>query len=32
MEAYPNPPEDDIRATLAFPADYVQHETVLAAE
>ena len=32
LEAYPNLTEDDVRAALAFAADYMQHETVLAAE
>jgi uncharacterized protein (DUF433 family) len=32
LEAYPNLAEDDVRAALAFAADYMQHETVLAAE
>jgi uncharacterized protein (DUF433 family) len=32
LEAYPHLSEDDIRAALAFAADYMQHETVLAAE
>jgi uncharacterized protein (DUF433 family) len=32
IEAYPHISEDDIRAALAFAADYMQHETVLAAE
>lgn len=31
-EAYPELSEEDIRAALAFAADYLQHETVLAAE
>jgi uncharacterized protein (DUF433 family) len=31
-EAYPQLTEDDIRDALAFAADYMQHETVLAAE
>lgn len=31
-EAYPQLSEDDLRAALAFAADYLQHETVLAAE
>lgn len=31
VEAYPHISEDDIRAALAFAADYMQHETVLAA-
>lgn len=32
IEAYPQLTEDDVRAALAFAADYMQHETVLAAE
>lgn len=32
VEAYPQLTEDDLRAALAFAADYMQHETVLAAE
>lgn len=32
LEAYPQLTEDDVRAALAFAADYLQHETVLAAE
>jgi uncharacterized protein (DUF433 family) len=32
LEAYPHLTEDDLRAALAFAADYMQHETVLAAE
>ena len=32
LEAYPTLTEDDLRAALAFAADYMQHETVLAAE
>ncbi|MFZ1109256.1 MAG: DUF433 domain-containing protein [Rhodomicrobium sp.] len=32
LEAYPQITEDDLRAALAFAADYMQHETVLAAE
>jgi uncharacterized protein (DUF433 family) len=32
LEAYPHLAEDDLRAALAFAADYMQHETVLAAE
>lgn len=31
-EAYPQLTDDDVRAALAFAADYMQHETVLAAE
>jgi uncharacterized protein (DUF433 family) len=32
LEAYPKLTEDDVRAALAFAAEYMQHETVLAAE
>jgi uncharacterized protein (DUF433 family) len=32
LEAYPQLTEDDLRAVLTFAADYLQHETVLAAE
>jgi len=32
LEAYPKLTEEDVRAALAFAADYMQHETVLAAE
>jgi uncharacterized protein (DUF433 family) len=32
IDAYPQLTEDDVRAALAFAADYMQHETVLAAE
>lgn len=32
IEAYPQLTEDDVRAALAFAADYLGHETVLAAE
>ncbi|RBP15634.1 uncharacterized protein (DUF433 family) [Roseiarcus fermentans] len=32
LEAYPQITEDDLRAALAFAADYLQHETVLAAQ
>lgn len=32
LEAYPRLTEDDVRAVLSFAADYLQHETVLAAE
>jgi uncharacterized protein (DUF433 family) len=32
VEAYPHLSEDDIRAALAFAADYMQHETIVAAE
>ena len=31
LEAYPHLTEDDLRAALAFAADYMQHETVLPA-
>lgn len=31
-DAYPDLSDEDIRAALAFAADYLQHETVLAAE
>jgi len=29
LEAYPHLSEEDLRAALAFAADYMQHETVL---
>ncbi len=32
LEAHPQLTEDDLRAALAFAADYMQHETVLAAD
>ncbi len=32
LEAYPQVTEDDVRAALAFAADYMQHETIIAAE
>jgi uncharacterized protein (DUF433 family) len=32
LEAYPQLTEDDIRAALALAADYLEHETVIAAE
>jgi len=32
LEAYPQLTEDDVRAALAFAADYMQHETILAAD
>jgi uncharacterized protein (DUF433 family) len=32
LDAYPQLAEDDLRAALTFAADYMQHETVLAAE
>ena len=31
VQAYPHLTEDDIRAALAFAADYLQHESVVAA-
>lgn len=31
-EAYPQLTQEDLLAALAFAADYLQHETVLAAE
>lgn len=31
-DAYPNLTEDDLRAALDFAADFLEHETVLAAE
>jgi uncharacterized protein (DUF433 family) len=31
LEAYPRLTEEDMRAALAFAADYMQHETVLKA-
>lgn len=31
LEAYPRLTEEDLKAALAFAADYLQHETVLAA-
>jgi uncharacterized protein (DUF433 family) len=30
LDAYPQLTDDDVRAALAFAADYLQHETVLA--
>lgn len=32
LAAYPQLAESDLRAALAFAADYLQHETILAAE
>lgn len=32
LEAYPQLTEDDVRAALAFAADYMRHGTVAAAE
>jgi len=32
LEAYPRLTEEDLRAALAFAADYLEHETVIAAE
>ncbi|TMJ01715.1 MAG: DUF433 domain-containing protein [Alphaproteobacteria bacterium] len=32
LEAHPQLTEDDLRAALGFAADYMQHETVLAAD
>jgi uncharacterized protein (DUF433 family) len=32
LESYPKLTEEDLRAALAFAADYMQHESVLAAE
>ncbi len=32
LDAYPQLTDDDLRAALAFATDYLQHETVLAAE
>jgi uncharacterized protein (DUF433 family) len=29
MDAYPHLTEDDLRAAMAFAADYMEHETVL---
>ena len=31
FEAYPQLAEDDLRAALAFAADYMEHETILVA-
>lgn len=32
LEAHPQLTEEDLRAALAFAADYLEHETVIAAE
>jgi uncharacterized protein (DUF433 family) len=32
VATYPHLSDDDIRAALAFAADYMQHETIVAAE
>jgi uncharacterized protein (DUF433 family) len=32
LETYPQLTEADVRAALAFAADYMQHETVMAVE
>lgn len=32
LEAYPRLTEEDLKAALVFAADYLQHETVLAAQ
>lgn len=32
LQAYPQLTEEDLRAALAFAADYLEHETVIAAE
>jgi hypothetical protein len=32
LDAHPRLTEDDLRAALAFAADYMQHETVLPVE
>jgi uncharacterized protein (DUF433 family) len=32
LDAYPQLTEEDLRAALVFAADYLQHETILAAE
>ena len=32
LDAYPQLTDADIKAALAFAADYMQHETVIAAE
>jgi uncharacterized protein (DUF433 family) len=32
LDAYPQLAEEDVLAALTFAADYMQHETVLAAE
>jgi uncharacterized protein (DUF433 family) len=32
LDAYPQLTEDDLRSALEFAADYMQHETVVAAD
>ena len=32
LDAYPHLTEADLRAALAFAADYMQHETIMVAE
>jgi len=32
LQAYPHLTEEDVRAALAFAADFLQNETILAAE
>ncbi|HEY5047207.1 MAG TPA: DUF433 domain-containing protein [Rhizomicrobium sp.] len=32
LDAYPQPKEDDLREALTYAADYLQHETFLAAQ
>jgi uncharacterized protein (DUF433 family) len=32
LEAYPQLTDDDLRSALAFAADYMQHESIVAAE
>jgi uncharacterized protein (DUF433 family) len=32
LDDYPQLAEEDLRAALAFAADYLEHETVIAAE
>lgn len=32
LDAYPHLVEEDVRAALEFAADYMQHESVIAAE
>ncbi len=32
LDDYPHLTEEDLRAALAFAADYLEHETVIAAE
>ena len=32
LDAYPQLTEDDLRAALAFAADYLEHETVIASD